>query len=57
TKSESIDLDASSPSIGPDGTKPLEAPLQGTIISVDVEPGDEVAAGQPVVVMEAMKME
>ena len=54
TKSESIDLDASSPSIGPDGTKPLEAPLQGTIISVDVEPGDEVAAGQPVVVMEAM---
>ena len=50
-------MDASSPSIGPDGTKPLEAPLQGTIISVDVKPGDEVAAGQPVVVMEAMKME
>ena len=42
---------------GPDGTQAVEAPLQGTIISIDVNPGDEVAEGQPVAVMEAMKME
>ena len=40
-----------------DGTQAVEAPLQGTIISIDVAMGDEVAEGQPVVVMEAMKME
>ena len=42
---------------GVDGTQAVEAPLQGTIISIDVAVGDEVAEGQPVVVMEAMKME
>ena len=46
-----------SASLGPDGSRAVEAPLQGTIISLSVEPGDEVAAGQPVAVMEAMKME
>ena len=46
-----------SPSVGPDGSRPVEAPLQGTIISISVTPGDEVAIGQPVAVMEAMKME
>ena len=40
-----------------DGTQAVEAPLQGTIISIDVAIGDEVAEGQPVAVMEAMKME
>lgn len=35
----------------------LSAPLQGTVVSIDVVVGDEVAAGQQVVVMEAMKME
>ena len=49
-------LDSSS-AMGPDGTRPVEAPLQGTIISIDVSPDDEVAEGQPVAVMEAMKME
>jgi acetyl/propionyl-CoA carboxylase alpha subunit/acetyl-CoA carboxylase carboxyltransferase component len=49
-------LDSSS-EMGPDGTRPIEAPLQGTIISIDVSPDDEVAEGQPVAVMEAMKME
>jgi acetyl/propionyl-CoA carboxylase alpha subunit len=33
------------------------APLQGTIVSIGVAPGDEVAAGAPLLVMEAMKME
>lgn len=43
--------------IGPDNTNPVEAPLQGTIVSLSVEVGDAVAEGQPVAVMEAMKME
>jgi acetyl/propionyl-CoA carboxylase alpha subunit len=35
----------------------LRAPLQGTVVSIGVGPGDAVAAGAPVLVMEAMKME
>jgi acetyl/propionyl-CoA carboxylase alpha subunit/acetyl-CoA carboxylase carboxyltransferase component len=42
---------------GPDGTSPTPAPLQGTILSIEVTAGDSIAAGQPVLVMEAMKME
>ncbi len=42
---------------GPDGTVPLLAPMQGTIISVVVSVGDAVHPGQPVLIMEAMKME
>lgn len=42
---------------GPPGTEAVEAPLQGTIVSVDVTVGQPVAAGQQVAVMEAMKME
>jgi acetyl/propionyl-CoA carboxylase alpha subunit len=41
----------------PEGTTELRAPLQGTIISLTVKPGDTVQVGQPVLVMEAMKME
>ena len=43
--------------IGPDGTTPLRAPLQGTIVSLSIEPGQPVRAGQPVAIMESMKME
>ena len=35
----------------------VSAPIQGTIVSIQVAPGDTVAAGSPVLVMEAMKME
>jgi propionyl-CoA carboxylase alpha chain len=35
----------------------LLAPMPGTVISVAVEAGAEVAAGQPVLVLEAMKMQ
>jgi acetyl-CoA/propionyl-CoA carboxylase biotin carboxyl carrier protein len=35
----------------------VAVPMQGTIIKVLVSVGDEVAAGQPVCVLEAMKME
>jgi acetyl-CoA/propionyl-CoA carboxylase biotin carboxyl carrier protein len=40
---------------GGDGT--ISAPMQGTIVKVLVAEGDEVEAGQAVVVLEAMKME
>ncbi len=35
----------------------VEAPMQGTIVSVDVRPGDLVHAGQQLLVIESMKME
>ncbi len=35
----------------------LTSPMQGTIVKVTVAEGDPVAAGDPVVVLEAMKME
>ena len=41
----------------PEGTSGLGSPIQGTIVSLDVEQGDEVRAGQQVAVVEAMKME
>ncbi len=41
----------------PEGTTTLRAPLQGTIVSIAVKTGDAVRAGEPVLVMEAMKME
>jgi acetyl-CoA/propionyl-CoA carboxylase biotin carboxyl carrier protein len=37
--------------------KNIEAEMQGTILSVDVEPGDEIESGDVVCVLEAMKME
>jgi acetyl-CoA carboxylase carboxyltransferase component/biotin carboxyl carrier protein len=40
-----------------DGLVAVRAPLQGTIISIDVRAGELVATGQPLLVMEAMKME
>ncbi|WP_372782684.1 carboxyl transferase domain-containing protein [Phenylobacterium sp.] len=42
---------------GPEGTRPLRAPLQGTVINISVAVGDEVRAGQALMIMEAMKME
>ena len=35
----------------------LEAPMPGTVLRVDVAPGQTVDAGQTLVVLEAMKME
>lgn len=42
---------------GPAGTIAVPAPMQGRVVSVDVVDGDEVALGQQVAVIEAMKME
>ena len=41
----------------PAGPAPLVAPMPGLVVRVDVAPGDPVQPGQPLVVMEAMKME
>jgi acetyl/propionyl-CoA carboxylase alpha subunit/acetyl-CoA carboxylase carboxyltransferase component len=40
-----------------DGMVGVRAPLQGTVVSVAVEEGSEIARGAQLVVMEAMKME
>jgi len=42
---------------GPEGSVGLPAPIQGTIVSIMVEEGQEVRQGQDLVAMEAMKME
>ena len=41
----------------PAGTQPLNTPVQGVLVSLDVQAGDAVAIGQQVAVLEAMKME
>jgi acetyl/propionyl-CoA carboxylase alpha subunit/acetyl-CoA carboxylase carboxyltransferase component len=41
----------------PEGTVPVPAPMQGTIVSIAVQEGDAVAAGQPLLIMDAMKMQ
>ena len=41
----------------PDGLDSVVAPLQGTVIAIDVARGDEVVPGAQLLVMEAMKME
>ena len=42
---------------GTEGPRPVKAPMPGRVVRVLVEAGDEVAAGQGVVVIEAMKMQ
>ena len=42
---------------GPEGTRALRAPLQGTVVALSVAVGETVRAGQPLFIMEAMKME
>ena len=37
--------------------KPLECPMPGTILDISVNVGDTVAAGQVLLILEAMKME
>ncbi|HSW09831.1 MAG TPA: biotin/lipoyl-containing protein [Bacillota bacterium] len=41
----------------PVGFEPVRAPLPGLVVDVRVHPGDQIAVGQVVVVLEAMKME
>ncbi len=41
----------------PEGTVAVPAPMQGTVVSLSVTEGEAVAAGQPLLVMDAMKMQ
>jgi propionyl-CoA carboxylase alpha chain len=43
--------------VPPDLSKFLIAPMPGLLVRLDVAPGDKVEAGQPLAVVEAMKME
>jgi acetyl-CoA/propionyl-CoA carboxylase biotin carboxyl carrier protein len=48
-------LSSTGPSSGSDGV--ITAPMQGTIVKVHVKAGQSVKAGEPICVLEAMKME
>lgn len=50
-------LRAASGGFGVEGPQTLLAPMPGKVVRVLVKPGDAVTEGQPVVVVEAMKME
>ncbi|SDZ82853.1 acetyl-CoA/propionyl-CoA carboxylase, biotin carboxylase, biotin carboxyl carrier protein [Haloplanus vescus] len=54
---EAATKDDSGGAAAPGDGEQISAEMQGTILSVDVEVGDEVAAGDVVLVLEAMKME
>ena len=47
----------SSANAGPVGPAPIKAPMPGLVVRLNVSVGDTVAAGQGLVVIEAMKME
>ena len=48
---------AGDPVTGPPGSMPVLAPLQGTLVAVEVAEGDLVRPGQQVAILESMKME
>ena len=48
---------AGSGAAGPASDGALRAPMPGKIVATPAKPGDAVTKGQPVVVLEAMKME
>ncbi len=49
--------DLGAPTLGPDGSIGMVAPIQGTIVAIEVDEGAAVLRGQPLAVVEAMKME
>ncbi|MBN1655222.1 MAG: carbamoyl-phosphate synthase large subunit [Deltaproteobacteria bacterium] len=55
TKDPSIDLHNEPAAF--EGAVVVEAPMQGTIVSLEVEEGETVHKGQPILVISAMKME
>lgn len=48
---------APAPASPPASGQAVKAPLQGTVLDIPVKPGDQVKAGDILVVIEAMKME
>ena len=57
TKKKPVRKSMSSKGSGGSGSGEVLAPMQGTIVRVLVEEGSEIQAGDPIVVLEAMKME
>jgi pyruvate carboxylase subunit B len=49
--------DITAKATAPSGPAPVVAPMPGLIVRISVNAGDQVSAGQGLVVMEAMKME
>ncbi|WP_081963043.1 carboxyl transferase domain-containing protein [Desulfosporosinus sp. HMP52] len=41
----------------PEGTVPIRTPMMGVIANINVSPGDSLAIGQTIAIVEAMKME
>ena len=39
------------------GIEEVKAPMPGVVVAIEVEPGEEIAPGSPVVIVEAMKMQ
>src|SRR5689334_1834503 len=50
-------VEAAPSATAPAGSMPVPAPLQGTVVSIDVAEGDLVRPGQQIAVLESMKME
>ena len=50
-------ISAAAPAPAAAGGQSVEAPMPGKILDIRVKVGDAVKYGQPVVIMEAMKME
>lgn len=48
---------AASPSVTLSAGEPINAPMPGNILRIDVKEGDKVKAGQTLLILEAMKME
>ena len=48
---------ASAPAAVPEGGTGVKAPVPGTVLDIRVEPGQQVAQGDILVILEAMKME
>jgi len=54
---EELDTDLPGGTHGAGGDGRIEAPMPGSIVSVKVAEGDSVTAGDPIVVLESMKMQ
>ncbi|SFO48134.1 Biotin-requiring enzyme [Actinomadura madurae] len=57
TARDAAEPEAAAAPDAPPGTVAVPAPMQGTVVSVEVAEGDLVRSGTPVLILEAMKME
>ena len=56
-EAQNVQEEDTAQAVGPDGSVGLVAPMQGTIVSINVDVGEEVHAGQVVAAVEAMKLQ